>query len=83
MERWFTLLRLEHITSIAPYVFLRDNNIDRQKQLSKIPKSMMSQGIITDKPDTASDTFTAELQPGDIVVLYVSANSDFRHRLAC
>jgi len=32
---------------------------------------MMSQGIITDTPDSASDTFDAQLQPGDVIVLYV------------
>lgn len=32
---------------------------------------MRSQGIITDTPDTASDLFEAQLQPGDVILLYV------------
>lgn len=44
---------------------------------------MMSQGIITDTPDSASDTFDAQLQPGDVVVLYVRVSfRDLRLTLA-
>ena len=32
---------------------------------------MAKSGVAMDLPESASDTFTAQLQPGDIVVLYV------------
>ncbi|ORX38264.1 phosphatase 2C-like domain-containing protein [Kockovaella imperatae] len=47
-------------------------------QLTKTPKGMDASGVVRDQPDNekCSDTFEAQLQPGDIILLYTDGLSD-------